>query len=431
VDARELEEHLFRREAGRLVSILTGLFGLQNLALAEDVVQDAFCRALETWKFHGPPENPSAWLLTTARNRALDVLRRERTARNYAPGLEQFLMSEWTLRPAVDEVFDVGGLDDAQLRMMFSCMHPELPEETQLALVLHLLCGFGIEETAAAFLKNPGAMSRRLSRAKLALAESTELFELKGASDVTARLPAVLRVIYLLFNGGYHGASPDAPIRADLCAEAARLIGLLLSNPLTATPATHALAALMKLLAARLPGRLDSQGNLLLLMDQDRSLWDDELIAEGKRHLELSASGDALTAYHIEAAIAARHAAANGLDDTDWDGIISLYATLMRLQPSPVVALSRAIAIAQRDGPARGLEEIEAIADRERLDNYPFLFTAVGEFQLRLGRRMEACGSFETALRLARNQPERQFLAGRLRRCDENSSSSIVPEKRA
>jgi RNA polymerase sigma-70 factor (ECF subfamily) len=430
VVTKELEEHLFRREAGRLVSILTGLFGMHNLALAEDVVQDAFCRALETWKFHGSPENPSAWLLTTARNRALDLLRRERTARNYAPGLEQFLMSEWTLRPAVDEAFDAGGLNDAQLRMMFSLIHPELPEETQLALVLHLLGGFGIEETAAAFLKNPGAMARRLSRAKVALAESTGLFELKGASDVTARLPAVLRIVYLLFNGGYHGASPEAPIRGELCAEAARLIELLLSNPLTATPATQALAALTKFLAARLPGRLDSQGNLLLLIDQDRSLWDTEVIAEAKRHLELSASGDELTGYHLEAAIAAHHAAAKGLEDTDWEAIISLYATLMKLHPSPVVALSRAIAIAQRDGPAKGLEQIEAIADRERLDKYPFLFTALGEFQLRLGRRTEARGSFETALRLARNPPERQFLAGRLRRCGEGPSTPIAPEER-
>lgn len=158
MDAKEFEEHLFRREAGRLDSILTGLFGMHNLALAEDVVQDAFCRALEMWKFHGVPKNPSAWLLTTARNRALDVLRRKRTALRYAPDLEQYLKSEWTLKPTVDDAFDAGGIKDVQLRMMFSCIHPELPEETQLALILHLLCGFGMEETAAAFLKKGDAL---------------------------------------------------------------------------------------------------------------------------------------------------------------------------------------------------------------------------------------------------------------------------------
>jgi RNA polymerase sigma-70 factor (ECF subfamily) len=286
-----------------------------------------------------------------------------------------------------------------------------------------LLCGFGIEETAAAFLKKRDALERKLSRAKLALARSTELFELKGVGDVATRLPAVQRAIYLLFNEGYHGASPEAPIRRELCAESMRLIELLLCNPLTATPSTHALAALMNFLYARLPSRLDSEGNLLLLVDQNRSLWDADLIAEGRRQIELSASGDQLTAYHIEAAIAELHASAKGLDDTDWDGIVSLYAILMRLRPSPVVALNRAVAIAQRDGPAKGLEELEVIPDRERLLQYPFFFTAIGEFQLRLGRRVEARKAFETALDLARNPAERQFLEGRVHRCGELPST--------
>jgi RNA polymerase sigma-70 factor (ECF subfamily) len=277
------------------------------------------------------------------------------------------------MKPVVDDAFHPAGINDVQLRMMFSCIHPQLPEETQLALVLHLLCGFGIDETAAVFLKKRDALERRLSRAKRALAESTELFELKGASDVASRLPAVL----------------------------------------------HALAALMDFLAARLPSRVDSEGNLLLLVDQDRSLWDADLIAEARRQLELSASGDQLTAYHIEAAIAERHAAAKSLDDTDWDGVISLYTTLMRIKPSPVVALNRAVAIAQSEGPARGLLEIEAIPDRQRLRKYPFFFTATGEFQLRLGHRVVARKAFETALGLARNPAERQFLRGRVRRSGE------------
>jgi len=405
----DVPEHLFRREAGRLVSILTRLFGLDNLALAEDVVQDAFCRALETWKFHGVPANPSAWLMKTAKHRALDILRREGTARRCAPELERELDSEWTLAPAVDEAF-AAGLDDAQLRMMFSCIHPRLPEETQVALVLHLLCGFGIDETAAAFLKGRAAMEKRIARAKKTLAASKRLFDLGGPAEVAARLPAVLRALYLLFNEGYHCASPQAAVRAELCEEALRLVYLLLEHRLTSTPAAHALAALMNLHAARLPGRLDAHGNLLVLVDQDRSRWDAARIAEGLRQLELSAAGAELTPYHVESAIAAAHARAPSAGQTDWDEIVSLYDLLMRIEPSPVVAFNRAVALAQRFGAARGLEEIARIKDRKRLERYPFYYAAVAEFESRLGRPAKARDSLAEALKLARNPAERRFL---------------------
>jgi len=405
----DVPEHLFRREAGRLVSILTRLFGLHNLALAEDVVQDAFCRALETWKFHGVPANPSAWLMKTAKHRALDILRREGTARRCAPELERELDSEWTLAPAVDEAF-AAGLDDAQLRMMFSCIHPRLPEETQVALVLHLLCGFGIDETAAAFLKGRAAMEKRIARAKKTLAASKRLFDLGGPAEVAARLPAVLRALYLLFNEGYHCASPQAAVRAELCEEALRLVYLLLEHRLTSTPAAHALAALMNLHAARLPGRLDARGNLLVLVDQDRSRWDAARIAEGLRRLELSAAGAELTPYHVESAIAAAHARAPSAGQTDWDEIVSLYDLLMRIEPSPVVAFNRAVALAQRFGAARGLEEIARIKDRKRLERYPFYYAAVAEFESRLGRPAKARDSLAEALKLARNPAERRFL---------------------
>ncbi len=411
----DLEEHLFRREAGRLVAILTRLFGTHNLALAEDVVQNAFCQALETWKFHGVPRNPSAWLLTTAKHRALDVLRRERTARKYAPELGRFLESEWTLAPVVEEAFEAGGINDSQLRMMFSCVHPGLPEETQVALVLHLLCGFSIAETAAAFLKNGAAMEKRLGRAKQALGRTRDLFDVGGVEAVATRQPAVLRALYLLFNEGYHGANRESAVRAELCDEALRLVALLLENSLTATPATHALAALFNLLAARLPGRLGEAGNLLLLTDQDRSRWNPARIAEGRRQLELSATGPGVTTYHVEAAIASVHADSRRVEDTDWDFIVSLYDRLMRLQPSPVVALNRAVAVAERDGPASGLKAIGEIADRRRLAKYPFYFAALGEFESRLGHRTKARLSFEAALELARNPAERQFLQRRVR----------------
>jgi RNA polymerase sigma-70 factor (ECF subfamily) len=413
----DLEEHLFRRESGRLVALVTRLFGIHNLALAEDVVQDAFCRALETWKFHGAPGNPAAWLLTAAKHRALDVLRREGTARRFAPDLGEALTSEWTLTPTVEDAFEAGGIDDVVLRMMFSCIHPKISEETQVALILHLLCGFGIDETAAAFLKNGDAMERKLRRAKETLAESRALFDLAGAADVAARLPGVLRALYLLFNEGYHGACAQSAVRAELCGEALRLIALLLQSARTSTPATHALAALLCFLAARLPGRIDVDGNLILLVDQDRSLWDARLIAEGRRHLELSAAGNELTTYHVEAAIAELHADAGRSEETDWNAIVSLYEMLMRIAPSPVVGLNRAVAVAQRDGPARGLEEIARIDDPDLLARYPFYFTAIGELELRLGHSLAARSAFESALAVGRNPNERRFLEGRLREC--------------
>jgi RNA polymerase sigma-70 factor (ECF subfamily) len=411
-------DHLFRREAGRMVATLTRIFGVHNLALAEDVVQDAFWRALEVWKFRGPPENPSAWLMTTAKNRALDVLRRERTARTFAPELGRLLESEWTLAPAVEEVFASKAIQDDQLRMMFSCCHPRLPEEAQVALVLHILCGFSVDEIASAFVSSHAAIEKRITRAKKVLAGSKRLFDVSGVEDFSARLPAVQRALYLLFNEGYHGASPEAAVRADLCQEAMRLAALLLDHPLAATPATFALSALMCLDAARLPGRVDESGNLTSLADQDRSRWDQKLVVEGLKLLELSATGSELTEYHVEAAIASIHARALNTEDTDWAAIVSLYDTLLTIRPSPIVALNRAIAIAQNEGPDRGLEEIRSITGRDRLTAYPFYSAALGELEFRRGMHEAASGHFRAALALARNPMERRFLDQRVRACE-------------
>jgi len=413
----DLGDHLFRREAGRMVATLTRIFGVHNLALAEDVVQDAFCRALEVWKFRGVPENPSAWLMVTAKNRALDVLRRERTARTFAPELGRLLESEWTLAPAVEEIFAPQAIKDDQLRMMFSCCHPRLPEEAQVALVLHILCGFSVGEIAAAFVSGHAAMEKRISRAKKVLAGSKKLFDIADARDFAARLPAVHRALYLLFNEGYHGASAESAVRAELCREAMRLAALLGGHPLAATPATFALSALMSLHAARLPARLDSSGELLSLFDQDRSQWDSHLVGEGQKLLELSASGPELTEYHVEAAIAWTHVSAPRAEDTDWGMIVSLYDKLLAIRPSPVVALNRAIALAQREGPERGLQEIRAIANSDRLATYPFYHAALGEFEVRAGRPDPAREHFLAALALARNPMEKRFLEHRLAAC--------------
>jgi RNA polymerase sigma-70 factor (ECF subfamily) len=239
-----LDEHLFRRESGRMVAALARIFGVHNLALAEDVVQDAFCRALEVWKARGVPENPSAWLMATAKNRALDLIRRQRTARTFAPEVGRRLESEWTRVPVVDESFAEPVIRDEQLRMMFSCCHPRLPEEAQVALILSILCGFGAGEIAAAFLAGRAAIEKRISRGKKVLAGSKRLFDL-AAADFAPRLSAVRRALYLLFNEGYHGASAESAVRVELCREAMRLTALLRGHPPAATPETNALAALL------------------------------------------------------------------------------------------------------------------------------------------------------------------------------------------
>jgi RNA polymerase sigma factor (sigma-70 family) len=419
----EISEHLFRREWGRMVAALTRVFGVHNLALAEDVVQEAFCRAIEVWGFRGLPENPQAWLMATARNCALDALRRERTARTFAPELERYLQSEWTLAPVVEELLGPNAIKDDVLRMMFSCCQPRLPEESRIALILHILCGFSVDEVAAALVGGYSAAEKRITRAKKALAASKKLFDLTAPADFAARLPTVQRALYLLFNEGYHGASKQTVVRSELCHEAMRLTAVLLDHPLGATPDSFALSALMCLNAARLPGRVDAAGDLHTLTDQDRSSWDRRLIAEGMEFLGRSAAGSSLSEYHIEAAIAACHTTAPACADTDWTAIASLYDTLMSIQPSPVVALNRAIAIAHTEGPERGLAEIASIGDRERLSNYPFYHAALGELELRRGRYPEARRHFQAAVAIARNPMERSFLERRVRACTNAASA--------
>jgi predicted RNA polymerase sigma factor len=352
--------------------------------------------------------------MTAAKNRALDVLRRERTARTFAPELGRLLDTEWTLSPVVNEAFQVHTIRDEQLRMMFSCCHPRLSEDVQIALILNILCGFGAAEIAAAFLTRRAAMEKRISRGKKTLAASPRLFDLAD-TEFGARLSAVRQALYLLFNEGYHGASAERTVRSELCGEAIRLTMLLLESPQTASPETHALAALMCLHAARLPARLDSTGDLNPLLEQDRSRWDGQLVEEGLALLDRAACGPVVSAYHVEAAIAAVHATARSVEETNWDAIVDLYDRLMDIAPSPIVALNRAIAIGQRDGPEQGLESIREIADVDRLRRYPFYPAAMGELELRRGNVAAANRHFAAAAALARGRAERRFLERRVR----------------
>jgi RNA polymerase sigma-70 factor (ECF subfamily) len=409
--------HFFRHESGRLVAALTRLFGVHRLALAEDVAQHAFCRALEVWKVRGIPDNPSAWLLATAKHRAFDVLRRERTARDFAPELARLEHGNQDLRDdiesAVEQAFLPSAIRDEQLRMMFSCCHPGLTGEAQIALILNILCGFGASEIANAVLVGRAAIEKRITRGKKVLAGKRSLFELSDA-ELETRLGAVHQALYLLFNEGYHGASPAGAIQPELCDEALRLTTLLCDYGPTATPSTHALLALMCLNAARLPARVDAAGDLLAFFEQDRSRWDEQLLSVGLEHFARSASGAELSTFHVEAAIAVAHASAVSFQDTDWTTIVALYDRRLSVAPSPVVALNRAIALGERDGPEAALRALAELEDLQRLRAYPFFHATLGELELRTENYRAAQTHFGVALGLARNDTERRFLQKRL-----------------
>ncbi len=407
---------LFRRESGKMISALVRLFGPHNLPLAEDVVQGALCRAIEVWKFSGVPENPAAWLMAAAKNRAIDALRHERRARAAEGDVEYAIASEAALGPAVDDAFRDDALRDEQLRMMFACCHARLAEEVQVALVLNLLCGFGAAEIAGAFLASEAAIEKRLQRGKQALAESHKLPEVTP-ERVAENLETVHGALYLLFNEGYHGSNAAETVRVELCAEAIRLCALLADSPGIATPSTHALLALICLSAARLPGRLDAGGELVTLREQDRSRWDRRLTRMGIAALDASAAGEAMTPLHVEAAIAYEHTTAPSHDETRWARIVSMYDTLLAMRPSPVAALARAVAIGEAEGPARALEELRGIDGIERLAGSPFYNAAIGEQQFRAGHMALARDSLREALALARSPAEKRYLERRLARC--------------
>lgn len=339
---------LFRESAGRMVSTLTRILGAQHLELAEECVQDALIRAMETWPFHGTPDNPQAWLIQTARNRAVDRLRRDQRFVALEPRIPD-LEAPDTAQQAVDD----------ELGMVFLCCHPTLPRESQVALVLKTVCGLGVKEIARAYLTQDATIAQRLVRAKRQIREQGIEFDLPQAMrEAEQRLDAVLESLYLLFNEGYTVGFDTGGIST----QAIRLGRLLVAHPATARPECHALLALMLLQSARDPARIDSEGGLNLLEHQDRSKWDRTRIGEGMRHLDLSAHGATLTRYHLEAGIASIHATARDWASTDWRSIENLYEHLEGIHATPVVRLNRAIAAAQVHGPAEGLHLLDGIA---------------------------------------------------------------------
>lgn len=411
---QQLADHLFRHESGKMVSILTGIYGARNLQLAEDVVQDAMIRALRAWPVGGIPENPAAWLLRTARNLAIDRLRRETDFQSK----QAALIREIESKDGSDLLeIDESDIRDDQLRLMFVCCHPSLPQEAQVALALKTLCGFSPSEIAKAFLISESAVSKRLVRARQRIRDEGIPFHIPEASERPERIEGVLKTIYLLFNEGHLASHGDEVIRADLGKEALRLGGILCFHSAGNHPSTHALMALMALTAARFPSRTDAQGNLLRLEDQDRGLWDRELIQAGMHHFAESARGNEAGEYHLQAAIAACHTLAASDEATDWPQILSLYGRLMEIRPSAVVALNHAVAISKVHGPDSAIRHIEDQGIRESLGHYHLFHAVLGDLEMKRGNRSVAASHFRKALELAGTKQERGFIADRLEEC--------------
>jgi RNA polymerase sigma factor (sigma-70 family) len=415
-DPRALVDHLFRHEAGRMVAILTRLFGFHNLELAEDVFQDTLQQALKDWSLNGIPDNPPAWLMLVAKRKAINMVKREKFIRNFAADMDNLLKSEWTAGYTMDQVFLEDEIKDSQLRMIFTCCHPALPLEAQIALTLKTLCGFNIYEIASTLLTSESNINKRLYRAKEKIRNEHIDFTVPSGHDLFKRLDAVLLVIYLLFNEGYHATGDNLAIRKDLCLEAMRLAMLLTEHSLTSGyPQVYPLLALMCLHAARFDARIDNDEGLVILEEQDRNLWNKELITQGMEFLVRSASGKTVTAYHLEAAIAAEHCLAPNFQETNWAKIYDYYTALEKLKPSSVIKLNLAIIAGKKDGPQAAIDALHELEPLKTLENYYPLYASLGEFYAQIGEREKAIAYFKRSKELTKSAATREVMDRKIR----------------
>ena len=403
-DVRDHVEAIYRSDSRRVLATLIRLLG--DFDLAEEALHDAFAAALESWPENGLPANPRTWLISTGRFKAIDRLRRtERFDSANANVLERIAQ---TNAPEVEE-----SVEDDRLRLIFTCCHPALSPDAQIALTLREVCGLTTEEVARSFLTPAPTLAQRTVRAKAKIRDAGIPYEIPSLQDLPARLDSVLHVIYLVFNEGYLASSGASLTREDLSAEAIRLGRLLVE--LLPEPEAIGLLALMLLHEARRPGRASPEGELILLEEQDRSLWNREQINEGVSLVERALTSRRIGPYSLQAAIAAVHAEARDADSTDWGQIVGLYDVLLQADASPVIALNRAAAVAMRDGPEAGLKLIDAITERGELDDYYLTHAARGDLYKRLGRASDAVAAYRRTLELVTQEPERRFVIRRLK----------------
>ncbi|MBK8785911.1 MAG: sigma-70 family RNA polymerase sigma factor [Chitinophagaceae bacterium] len=392
------------------MAVLTKLFGPQNLQLAEDVVQDTLLKAFNNWKINGLPQNPSAWLFTVARNKAIDVLRQQKRQNEVSKNLTPLLQSEYSLVPTVQELVNTNTIDDDQLRMMFVCCHPALSTEAQVSLILKTLCGFSVTEIAKAFVTGYDTIEKRLTRARQSFRDNNVQFELPPAAELENRLDNVLLAIYLLFNEGYNSTQHEDLIRKDLMHEAMQLCELICRSRAVDHFKAHALMALICFTASRNEARQDAAGNILLLKEQDRKRWNKALIEKGIFHLEASSEAEQVNKYQLEAGIAYEHARAASYSSTNWRNILKCYDLMCQFYPSPIIELNRAIVISEINGPAEGIKAIEAITNLSALKKYYLLPATLGELNWQLQNNKLANQYFAQAMELTKSAAERKLL---------------------
>lgn len=408
----KLTDHLFRHEAGKMVSVLTKIFGTENLETAEDVVQQTFIDALSVWKLKGIPDNPSAWLFRVAKNKAIDVIRRNKHSVQYDfnDSERALLTSEYTMMTTMDNLFKEELIKDDLLRMMFACCHPGISQENQITLILKTLCGFSTAEIAKTFLTGEDTISKRLYRTKEFFREHKIPFVIPSVDELKNRTETVVNAIYLLFNEGYNSTNTEELIRKDLIEEAMMLCKLLTENSNTQMPEVYALMALMCFHSARSNSRLTAEGEIILLPYQDRSKWNFDLIALGNDYMNKAAFGEEISSYHIEAAIAYEHCSAKSFKETNWKKILELYEWLCKISSSPIWEMNKAIAIMQVHGAGKALEALENIKDKKKLESFYIYHSLFGIIYSLLNDKVRAKKCLDMAIELTQSPTEKKML---------------------
>ena len=404
-EVHNLVDHLFRTQYGKMVSILTTIFGFPNLEIAEDIVQDTLLEAFRRWSYSSIPKSPEAWLMQVAKNKALNFLKKER---NKAKAYQNNFLYKEAYRD-IQLYFQEEEIEDSLLRMVFACCHPNIAKEDQIAIILKTLCGFGNKEIARALLLNEESINKRIYRAKQKIKKQRIQFIIPNGQALISRLDMVCTSLYLLFNEGYKSSSANELIRKDLCLEAIRLCKLLCQH-FKEEPKVFALMAIMYFHAARFDSRVDHNGAMILLPEQDRSIWQKDLIQAGFYHLSKAATGSQLSAYHLEASIAAQHCQASSFEQTNWKFIHVLYKKLFEIKPNPIIKLNLAIVSSRIHGVQQAIQQLEQLKKEKKLHSNHLLFAALGEFQKRMGQNQEALKNFNTALALTQSEIEKQFL---------------------
>lgn len=416
----QLVEHLFRHESGKLVSVLTRLFGSSNMELAEDVVQDSLIEAIKQWTYSGIPANPKAWIFTVAKNKALNIVNREKHKIKYASDVTHFLQSAWTAEPSLNHLFSDEEILDDQLRMMFTCCHPSISANSQVALTLKTLCGFSIPEIARAFLTTDETINKRLVRARQKIREEKIPFVVPEGKDLQNKLETVLETIYLMFNEGYNASHGEKLIKTELCEEAIRLAEIISSHSLFANKSdVHAILALMYLNASRFDSRQGEDGSIITMEDQNRSKWNPALMQKGFSYLELSISTrpKELTVYHILATISAYHCSAPDFGSTNWKSILNLYDNWVSIDSSPLVLLNRTIALSKVEGVEKALIELDEISKIPSVQTYHLLYSTQAEMNMQLQNYTRAIECLQKALQLSTLSAEKELLTKKMDYC--------------